>query len=507
MDLLSSLARALGVGCQGAIDERMRDWLLALDARATVSFNDQRGEGPYTITTGDKNRLVIIDATVTIPAALPAGFQVMIVQASPNPEMMIVDHSYTTVIGDPELALTSGKVSTITVKDDATLIFDGWTEDQNLTLTFDTTQPGSADDTFILSLLKTVDDPSVNYHFDYKVRDTDGSVVAEGTHATDEDLTIDGLTPGVFTLSIKAFDGDFGCLRFKDAEDALKVISLDSWGLVQWNNEFGEESLGAFLECLNLSLLAVDKPRFNCQSLRSFFYSCDNLPNADGVIDISDYDLSSALTSKTFLGKAGQAGPCTIDASGVKSGGSTYGFFFDCTTATELDVTGMDCSRSINAIIMFKGLDAMLDIIGLATVDFTNVTEMQQMFLETRSHSVLSWDVDMSAWNIGNVGSFEAMFAGRQSDGHVISGLDSLEPASLVNNALANFTHDGDLALSVECYDALLIKLASYLGSYTIGAQTMKVQSSKYTPGGAAEAARTALVGAGWTITDAGPVV
>ena len=113
--------------------------------------------------------------------------------------------------------------------------------------------------------------------------------------------------------------------------------------------------------------------------------------------------------------------------------------------------------------------------INNTTWDTRNITDMQDFFYSYSGYGIpQQWDRDISGWD--------------------------LSALTNKNLGLFNYNNMNTAKFSTENYDAMLIawNTAGYTG---ISANFGK---SQYTPGGAAEAAKTSLASKGWTITDGG---
>tara|TARA_R110002167_G_scaffold314374_1_gene520054 strand:- start:416 stop:1321 length:906 start_codon:yes stop_codon:yes gene_type:complete len=104
-------------------------------------------------------------------------------------------------------------------------------------------------------------------------------------------------------------------------------------------------------------------------------------------------------------------------------------------------------------------------VTGIGAWDMSLVTDCAFMCLNASN-----FNEDISGWNVSNITDFNQAFAGT--------------------------------SMSTANYDALLIAWAPQ----TVNSFMFGIGSTKYTPGGAAEAARATLVSKGWTIIDGGPV-
>lgn len=159
------------------------------------------------------------------------------------------------------------------------------------------------------------------------------------------------------------------------------------------------------------------------------------------------------------------------------------------------NISSWDTSSVTDMNFMFGECHVFNQDIG--SWDTSNVTLMNNMFLNARV-----FNQDIGSWNTSSVTNMSQMFLYAFDFNQDISGWDF----SSVTN-LTNFLGSAN-SFSQANYDALLIRWAEQadMGANILQNITTRV-SANYTLGGAAEAARTALVSThGWTITDNGGV-
>ena len=108
-------------------------------------------------------------------------------------------------------------------------------------MTVDTTQPGSASDTFVLPLQSTVNDFVINWG--------DGNIETV-TLVTSVSHTY--TVGGTYQISL---DGSFSGIKFLNGGDKLKVASIDNWGTNQWL-----DMNAAFYGCTNMVANYTDSP-------------------------------------------------------------------------------------------------------------------------------------------------------------------------------------------------------------------------------------------------------
>lgn len=126
----------------------------------------------------------------------------------------------------------------------------------------------------------------------------------------------------------------------------------------------------------------------------------------------------------------------------------------------------------------------------------------QGIMLASFFKGATSFNQPIGEWDVSGVGWFGSMFDGATSFDQDISSWD-FSFAIQRNDTVNFYEFMKGCNLSPSNYDALLIKWQSQSqpSRPKIG---VDMGTSTYTAGGAAEAARTALVNAGWVITDGG---
>jgi len=192
------------------------------------------------------------------------------------------------------------------------------------------------------------------------------------------------------------------------------------------------------------------------------------------------------------------------------------------TDLTELDISHSDYGQVTNATLAFYGcssLTAPPDVSG-----WTQVTNAGSTF---RSCSSLTTPPDVSGWT--QVTNASYVFSGCSSlitppdvsgwtqvtnAGSTFRSCSSLTSAlNLVNWNPVILTDAALMMFGISsagfdnaAYDSALIAWDTNYDLSTANIISAHFGSAQYTAGGAAEAARTQLVNAGWTITDGGPV-
>jgi surface protein len=227
-------------------------------------------------------------------------------------------------------------------------------------------------------------------------------------------------------------------------------MDIQNWGIFEFATS------RTFQGCLNLFVTAEDNPIIATTNFNSQFESCKI-----GNPNWSDWDMSSVTDFSAF---AKNAYAFNADISGWDTGSVTNASsMFVNAYAFNADISGWNTSSLGNASYMFEDARAFNQNIGLWNT--SSIYNMRSMLQQTNS-----FDQDLSGWDINQVSN------------------------------LVNFLYLS--GLSTANYDALLIAwdaqgAMSFSGTAHFG-------SSKYTSGGAAEAARTSLISKWGGIIDGG---
>lgn len=198
-------------------------------------------------------------------------------------------------------------------------------------------------------------------------------------------------------------------------------------------------------------------------------------------------------------------------ALGADTAGTTCASMFaDCPSFNQ-DIGNWDVSKVTNMNFMFGRNTAVVSGFNnggspsISGWNTSNVTNMALMFA-----NINNFNQPIGSWNVSKVTTMTSMLQNAMAFNQDISGWNL---AGLnANTALDSFMSGkvGSNALSTANYDALLIgwnnnKLASANGVANWRTDLRpNFGGAKYTAGGAAAAARAALVSYGWTITDGG---
>ena len=157
---------------------------------------------------------------------------------------------------------------------------------------WDTTQPGSANDTVVLPL---VADGSYNFYIDWGDGNRDtitGYNQPEVTHQYSD--------TGIYT--IRVVSNDMIGWQFNDSGDDDKLTEVISWGPLR----FVSDDTNLFKGCSNLTLSTTSDPPFNADAA-GMFQDCSSLTGTGG--NILNWDMS-AVTGMNFM----LAGCTSLDA-------------------------------------------------------------------------------------------------------------------------------------------------------------------------------------------------
>jgi len=359
--------------------------------------------------------------------------------------------------------------------------------------TWDTTKAGSASNTVVLPLLSG---GTYSGTIDWGDGSTSALSYANRTHTY--------ASGGVKLITIS---GQIDGWRFANSGDKLKITDISNWGTLNITTD------RAFDYCSNLTITATDAPIITTTSFYSMFRNCDALTTED----FSSWDTTTVTnmlevfsTSNSFNGNVSNwvhSGVTNVvsffngtsfnnnsisswDVSGVTNFGQSIDGMFNNSPFNNDSINNwtINTSSSVTMGGMFRGTPFNQDISGW---DVSRVTNMRNMF---QSNSVFNQPI--GAWDVSNVTLMNDMFYNSDAFNQDISSWDISQVTSFSNfMVLAT-------GLSTANYDALLIAwdaqgAMSYSGTVNFG-------GSKYTAGGAAEAARTSLISKWGGIIDGG---
>ena len=208
------------------------------------------------------------------------------------------------------------------------------------------------------------------------------------------DVTHDFVTAGTYTIRIQ---GTFPSIYFNNGGDRQKLVSVDQWGTIAW-----EDMTAAFWGCSNMNVLATDAPDLsNVTEMGTMFRNCAVLD-----ADLNAWDVSNV---QSFIGTFRN---CPLFNSPLNN--------WVTTSATQMRLTFAECD-------VFNQ-----DVSNFTT---TTVTDMDNMFQDA-----LVFDQDLSAWNVTGLLTADGMFDGATLS---IANYDALFIAWDAQTLQANVVFDG----------------------------------------------------------------
>lgn len=327
--------------------------------------------------------------------------------------------------------------------------YDEFTDADAFKFTIDTSLGSNAGPTFQLPL-REKDENNYEFIYDFNVDWGDGtSSDIRSWDDPNKEHTYD-TTGGTYQISVKGvceawniFDKLFTPLT----NDYEKIISVDQWGYINLKN-----SLSMFGYCPNLTTINDNYGQWcrNVNTFENMFYKCFSLTE----LNVSNWNTSNVTNMNNM--------------------------FINCSSLLSIEgINNWDTSNVTNMGGMFSVENAILDDdmsitnLNISDWDVSNVTDMSNMFLKCTSLTSLN----LFKWNIKNVNNMQGVFG----------------------------TGIGNVPLDTSSYDGLLIGWSSLTPNLQNNV-LFDAPAGKYTPGGAAEAARDILINThNWTINDGGP--
>ena len=226
-------------------------------------------------------------------------------------------------------------------------ITDGGFDDvsDEFIITIDTTQAGSAADTFVLPWIGTYDVDWGDGNVDIAVTNTQTHVYASS---------------GIYDVKVTAATGR---ILFNNLGDKSKLIDIRNWGNIGWTS-----MAFSFAGCNQLtSVSASDIPNLSAVTDGGYmFYNCNQMTS----LNVSNWDLSSF----TSLLRA----------------------FAYCRNLSNLDVTGWNISNVISILSTFEDCD-QFDY-SLANWNINNITTANSFMLSAVGLSTANYDNTLIAW-------------------------------------------------------------------------------------------------------------
>jgi len=347
----------------------------------------------------------------------------------------------------------------------------------NFISTWDTTKAGSASDTVVLPLLSG---GTYSGTIDWGDGSSDDLSYANRTHTY--------AAGGTYTITISG--SDIQGWRFANGGDRRKITDIFNWGTLNITTD------QAFYGCSNLDVTATDAPIISTTDLSRTFKGCTIF---NGEVD--GWNMTGVQNLRGFFAQC-SAFNQPVNSWDVSSviyvadlGAGQQDGIFQGATVFDQPVDNWDTSNFNSLRQAFT--DAAAFNQPLNTWVTTSVTNMLWTF-----YRAYKFNQPLSSWNTSNVLTMFGMFQNKNAIGsgnffdQDISSWDINQVSAFGTNFMSFNT------LSTSNYDALLIAwdaqgAMSFTGTVNFG-------SSKYTAGGAAEAARTSLISKWGGIIDGG---
>ena len=197
-------------------------------------------------------------------------------------------------------------------------------------ITVDTTQTGSASDTFVLPLHNGTTSMTVSWG------DGNSDVITAWNQA---ELTHVYASSGTYQVSC---DGSFAGLKQVIASDRLKIMSIDNWGTNTWTNCWN-----SFYQCTNMVANYTDNPDFSGAGLMNYTFFLNT--NFNGALEI---DASTSYTMyQMFISCSNLNSPITfLNSSSV----TNMQYMFYACTLFDQDISSLDITSLTTATAMLQ---------------------------------------------------------------------------------------------------------------------------------------------------------
>jgi hypothetical protein len=254
----------------------------------------------------------------------------------------------------------------------------GASEDTAFKMTVDTTQPGSAVDTFVLPLRIGTVNMTVFWG------DGNSDVITAYNQA---ELTHVYSSSGTYQVTL---DGDFTAVYFANGGDKFKLSSIDNWGTNQW-------TLFAFCfyGCSNMIANYSDTPDTSiCNSFQNQFRGCTNF---NGSVDFDASLVTSFVTM--FYGCTNFNQPINFSCPLLGTAANMFQLCTNFNSTVNLTTT----SALTNLTRMFQQCTNFNNTVTISNT--SGVTDMSIMF-----YLCTNFDQDVSAFQINSLTTASLMF-------------------------------------------------------------------------------------------------
>jgi surface protein len=261
-----------------------------------------------------------------------------------------------------------------------------------------------------------------NFNVDWGDGSTDTAVTGNIIHTYE--------IPGTYSVAITGiFPHIFFNASFYGIEnDCRKLIRVDQWGDIQWNN-FSQ----AFKGCMNMDIIATDVPDLsNVFATPSMFRHCAKLVGNSSFEnwDVSNVSYASFMFAECFVFNQ------DIGGWNVSNMVNMSGFLENTQTFNQ-DIGNWDLSNVEEIKHMFSGATAFNQDIN--NWYFPKVTDLTTMF-----QGAEAFNKDISSWDVSQVEDFSAMFNGAGQFNQPIGSWDMSNAVdlSLMFQSADSFTSD-----------------------------------------------------------------
>ena len=180
-----------------------------------------------------------------------------------------------------------------------------------------------------------------------------------------------------------------------------ECYSLNDVDLSGWNFNINALYVGELFDaCYNLKSITLTNAKLASDSSGLFAY----LSSLEEIIGLNTIDISVVTDMSNMFSDCSSL--VSIDISGwdMSNVTSIYHMFGGCSNLTSLTLTNIKLPSDSSEL--FAYLSSLEEIIGLNTIDTSNVTNMNNMFEECSSLTSLN----LSSWNMLNVENIACMF-------------------------------------------------------------------------------------------------
>ncbi|MGE5356173.1 MAG: BspA family leucine-rich repeat surface protein [Deltaproteobacteria bacterium] len=227
-----------------------------------------------------------------------------------------------------------------------------------------------------------------NYDVDW---DNDGTFDEFGITGN---VTHDFGTAGTYTIRIR---GDFPRIYFYDLIDQQKILSVDQWGSIAWTN-----MMGAFRDCNNLNVNAVDIPNLSSVTDMSWmFYGCTVLnPTGASSTAFNSWNTSNVLDMNYLFCNA-WAFNTPIGNWNTSNVTNMFGMFQSASSFNQ-PLGNWNTSNVMYMGQMFAGASSFNQYLG--DWNTVNVLSVYYMF-----YSAWAFNQSLGTWNISNISQMDEM--------------------------------------------------------------------------------------------------